>query len=311
MRYALHMMKSIAFMSCLAASIGTAPFAKPWEDVIPTVADRAALLLLEAEQRGYSDIAKRVGEGVWYEFYQPDHECAILGRMLGVPELIADEEKIDIPEFSDFTVEISDIDVIRLYAGGRTLETWVEQASELVDRDLSEKVAFWNGQCAIWDRIRNAPKFTVSAGPGYEAFPSAGSLSEDETPVMPVFDGRDAWARSFRTRIRDGLAAGPNFAGHYTIIMFGCGASCRGYFLADAKNGQVFSLPFGGEASPETSIDFRDDSRLIYARQVGDTFEECALRAFEFDGAAFTEIHKEQWPREGTCSIGWFQVITE
>src|SRR5947209_980567 len=43
-------------------------------------------------------------------------------------------------------------------------------------------------------------------------------------PAMPVL--RTPEDREYRTRIREGATAGPNFAGHYTVIIIGCGTEC-------------------------------------------------------------------------------------
>lgn len=65
-------------------------------------------------------------------------------------------------------------------------------------------------------------------------------------------------ARTFRTRLREGAATGPNFAGHMTVILWGCGTSCQQVALVDARNGRVY---FGPEAS--AGAKHRIDSRLL------------------------------------------------
>lgn len=50
---------------------------------------------------------------------------------------------------------------------------------------------------------------------------------------LPDFSGRDADFRLYRTRIREGVAQGVNFAGHYSLIEIGCGTSCRFAFVVD------------------------------------------------------------------------------
>ena len=47
--------------------------------------------------------------------------------------------------------------------------------------------------------------------------------------------------REYRTRIREGAKAGPNFAGHYTVIIIGCGTECASFVIVDAASGRVFS----------------------------------------------------------------------
>lgn len=47
----------------------------------------------------------------------------------------------------------------------------------------------------------------------------------------------------YRTAIRKGGAAGPNFAGHFTIVGWGCGSSCIAWTVVDAKEGTVYFPP--------------------------------------------------------------------
>jgi hypothetical protein len=48
-----------------------------------------------------------------------------------------------------------------------------------------------------------------------------------------------AMAPRYRTVLRKGSAAGPNFAGHYTIVAWGCGISCVTFAIVDARTGSV------------------------------------------------------------------------
>src|SRR5262249_54869459 len=51
-------------------------------------------------------------------------------------------------------------------------------------------------------------------------------------------------ARMFRTVIRNGAEKGPNFAGHYTIVSWGCGTACVTVAIVDAISGEVYDTPF-------------------------------------------------------------------
>ncbi len=85
-------------------------------------------------------------------------------------------------------------------------------------------------------------------------------------------------ARQFRTVLREGAADGPNFAGHYTIVGWGCGSSCLDWAIVDALNGQVFFSPdsrivsavhvdvesgMPGTDTEYTALRFRRDSKVI------------------------------------------------
>ncbi|WP_262568854.1 hypothetical protein [Agrobacterium tumefaciens] len=61
--------------------------------------------------------------------------------------------------------------------------------------------------------------------PDLSSYPAQGRFSGKT--VMPDFRGRDREFNSFRTRIRDGMRQGPNFAGRYTLIQIGCGTGAH------------------------------------------------------------------------------------
>lgn len=82
-------------------------------------------------------------------------------------------------------------------------------------------------------------------------------------------------SRLFRTMIRLGAKRGPNFAGHYTLVMWGCGSGCLAVCVVDAVTGKVFhpenlstidneNVDWEGLEGPDGRlIRFRLDSRLI------------------------------------------------
>ncbi|HEY2014793.1 MAG TPA: hypothetical protein VGH38_14895 [Bryobacteraceae bacterium] len=109
----------------------------------------------------------------------------------------------------------------------------------------------------------------------------------DQFHVDPVFKGRPAPPmlqtpdqRMFRTMIRESAAKGPNFAGHYTIAEWGCGAGCVSMAIIDAVDGKIYRSPFkvlawsllkyegrhpsNGDDFQE--LEFKKDSRLLIAR---------------------------------------------
>ena len=66
-------------------------------------------------------------------------------------------------------------------------------------------------------------------------------------------------ARYYRTRLREGAAKGPNFAGHFTIVTWGCGSDCYDIAIVDARTGRVWFAPFTGAIA----LSFRGNSRLL------------------------------------------------
>jgi hypothetical protein len=85
-------------------------------------------------------------------------------------------------------------------------------------------------------------------------------------------------ARMFRTRLREGARTGPNFAGHYTIVTWGCGTSCTNTAIVDALTGQVFfppqlnpfTYPVGYGLGDSLGIEYKPDSLLIVATGASD-----------------------------------------
>jgi hypothetical protein len=72
-------------------------------------------------------------------------------------------------------------------------------------------------------------------------------LSFEDFPVKRVFrnkpiqpDVTRGQARSFRTEIQRQARSGPNFAGNYTFVNWGCGTCCSQFAIVDAISGRVY-----------------------------------------------------------------------
>jgi hypothetical protein len=98
----------------------------------------------------------------------------------------------------------------------------------------------------------------------------------EDYPVREVFRGRPApvvldtrRARMYRTMLREGARTGPNFAGHYTFVLWGCGTGCAETAVVDARTGRVYFVPM--EFTDITDIEdararervFRLNSKLL------------------------------------------------
>jgi hypothetical protein len=107
----------------------------------------------------------------------------------------------------------------------------------------------------------------AQAPPRFQDYPVKGVFKG--VPVLPIFDAPEE--RRFEAVIRDGVTKGwgvfdgasgkefqrpgPNFAGHYVLVNFGCGASsgdCLGAAIVDAKTGRVYRLP-----TPDVGVSWR------------------------------------------------------
>ena len=145
-------------------------------------------------------------------------------------------------------------------------------------------------------------------------------------PVTEVFSGLPAEPlqytpeqRRFRTRIRgrfQGIrrlerqlgstlsgVSGPNFAGHYYVIRWGCGSNCLMMAVVDASNGRVYGPPLRGSGTDElyvpmdpsgdVEVDFRRDSSLMVLRNACRTAQrECGVYYFNFQDNHFVLIRR-------------------
>jgi hypothetical protein len=136
-------------------------------------------------------------------------------------------------------------------------------------------------------------------------------------PVHETFAGKPAAvrldsseARKFRTVLRNGSAEGPNFAGHYTAVVWGCGLGAFRLAVVDARTGQVYFPPFpctqvldGNRPSPlapEFNPAFWRDSRLLVVLGVEDTEHataaQNAARFYVFERGTFRLVYSVSVP---------------
>lgn len=134
----------------------------------------------------------------------------------------------------------------------------------------------------------------------------------DEVPKFSQFPAReysrgptgrldlsDPHAYSYRTRLREGAQQGANFAGHYTVMTWGCGTDCATGAIIDALTGHVVFLPsvdsnqMEHERDPDfNAIVFRLDSRLIvFAGQLNDQGERATF-FMDFEGKNFRQVYR-------------------
>jgi hypothetical protein len=119
-------------------------------------------------------------------------------------------------------------------------------------------------------------------------------------PVAPDFRGRDADFRNYRTRLREAVAAGVNFGGHYALEVVGCGASCRFAMLVDLRTGEAGDFPYGGEEYLGMNLLFSPDSRLVRARWlVLPDGETCLERDLVVEGMDWRVLGERRLPGSG------------
>ena len=97
--------------------------------------------------------------------------------------------------------------------------------------------------------------------PRFEDFPVKEQISGPTAPL--ALTRKDT---EFRTQLRDAAREKPNFAGHYVLTYWGCGAGCVMGAAIDARTGRVAWLPSTICCWPvevEDPLAFRHDSTLV------------------------------------------------
>jgi hypothetical protein len=130
-------------------------------------------------------------------------------------------------------------------------------------------------------------------------------------PAALALSSRDA--RRYRSLIAAQSAEGPNFAGRYTIVAWGCGAACTAFAIVDAESGRAHFPPAlaaihtahvgdNGRSLPlrYAALRFAPDSRLlvVLGAPAGDEAREGAA-FYEWTGTALRLVRFV--PRAALC----------
>ena len=115
--------------------------------------------------------------------------------------------------------------------------------------------------------------------------------------------------KTFRKVILDQVAHGPNFAGHYTLAQWGCGAGCVQLAVVDLKTGEIFEPPFG--KLPKATICLEgtaDDPGIVFEKQSSllvlkgcPEFKDCGVYYYQWTGAEFKLLRKDLLTRLTYC----------
>jgi hypothetical protein len=114
--------------------------------------------------------------------------------------------------------------------------------------------------------------FTIAASAQRSARPAFGSYPAAVEPARAkgINFRLSPDARTFRTRLREALRTGVNFAGHYVVAGWGCGTGCVNGAIIDARDGRVFfpeelaGIAVGhSDAGYADPVIYRKNSRLL------------------------------------------------
>jgi len=74
--------------------------------------------------------------------------------------------------------------------------------------------------------------------PAFQTYPA----KKEQINTIPRLDlTSNPIARTFRTVLRNQMAEGPNYAGHYRLAFWGCGSSCLMFAVVNLQNGKVIT----------------------------------------------------------------------
>jgi hypothetical protein len=156
-------------------------------------------------------------------------------------------------------------------------------------------------------------KASTARTPRFEDYPVGEMFTG--TPAVPILSTPET--RRYQTRIRNALTmgsdvwvgswknpsrvAGPNFAGRYFVIRWGCGSQCVVMATVDAKTGIVYDPPLADKGSlnvpldnlSDMEIDLRPTSSLLVLRNACRDFknrESCGTYYFNWKDDRFTLV---------------------
>ncbi len=144
----------------------------------------------------------------------------------------------------------------------------------------------WNKATGSFD----LPEGVAAAAPAKSVLPRYA-----DHQVKEQFSGKPAAldmksnpdAKQFASVLKEGAAKGPDFAGHYTVVLWGCGSGCQSFMIVDAKTGSVYTSP----VSAERGVCYRRDSSLLIVDPItkdfvgdGEVPERYKTLYFRWDG---------------------------
>lgn len=84
-----------------------------------------------------------------------------------------------------------------------------------------------------------------------------GSIDHKKYANLDLKSNKDA--SNFRTRLTEGYSSDTaNFAGHYSLVYWGCGSPCQSSLVIDRKTGKIYDSP-----GASLGYDFRVQSRML------------------------------------------------
>jgi hypothetical protein len=114
------------------------------------------------------------------------------------------------------------------------------------------------------------------------------------TPALPKQN--TLLSRTFRTVIRREVAAGANFADHYTLASWGCGGGCVAFSIIDDLDGTVYDFPYtvSSFGIQDSGVDWRRDSNAVHVVGSLNEGNNLADRWYVWDGKSLKKVFEKR-----------------
>ncbi|WP_370477075.1 hypothetical protein [Tamlana flava] len=100
-------------------------------------------------------------------------------------------------------------------------------------------------------------------------------------------------AKQFITRIKEACAEGVNFAGHYTLVLWGCGTACQMGVVVNRKTGAIsefFDTLLGVEFKKDSNLIIKNSGAIDPATQLIELCNYCEVSQDIWTGTKFKAI---------------------
>ena len=96
-------------------------------------------------------------------------------------------------------------------------------------------------------------------------------VEQNEKTNLEIFEGKpevvdfstNPEAELYKTTIKEQVAEGANFAGHYTVAAWGCGTECQGFAVIDATNGEIIEYQPQHFLQAAQGLEFSLESNIL------------------------------------------------
>lgn len=133
--------------------------------------------------------------------------------------------------------------------------------------------------------IDNAPKHTICDIVVQEQQKT--NIEAHMGELAPVNFESSPDAKLFRTTITNQVSEGANFAGHYTVVTWGCGTSCRGYAIVDVITGNIVKFEPGNEFEPVNDFAYSRDTNILVLNPRTQNTDSMTIQEILEDGRAY------------------------